>query len=189
VTPLSLGIFASANTTVGTSFESIATVSVGAGGASSVTFSSIPSTFTHLQIRGISRTVNAANDYRNGRIEFNSDSNTNYSTHVLRGDGSAASTDAGVSNAFSYPYVSVDDSTTASTYAGFVIDILDYANTNKFKTVRALSGADYNGAGVINFASGLWRSTSAITSIKLDNFSSVNWKQNSHFALYGIRSA
>ena len=77
------------------------------------------------------------------------------------------------SDSSSYPAVSV-------------IDILDYANTNKYKTVRALHGSDANGSGLIALRSGNWRSTSAITRIDLTP-SSNNFKQYSHFALYGVK--
>lgn len=191
MTPISLGIFASAaNVAAAGDFQSIATVTVGAGGSSTIEFTSIPSTYTHLQIRGITRTTNAANQYRNGRLTFNSDSNTVYATHLIAGDASSSFADWSFGDALTYPYKSVDDSTTANTYSGIVIDILDYANTNKFKTIRGLSGVDYNGNGVANFASGLWRSTNAITSIQFYNSGTgINWKQYSTLALYGIKVA
>lgn len=171
-------------------FESIATITVGAGGSSTIEFTSIPNTYTHLQIRGITRTTNAVNQWRNGRITLNSDSNTVYATHLIRGTGSAVEVDASFGDGLTFPYTSVDDSTTSNTYGGFIIDILDYANNNKFKTIRGLSGVDFNGGGVANFASGLWRSTNTITSIQFYNSGAgVNWKQYSTIALYGIKAA
>jgi hypothetical protein len=169
-------------------YESIATVTVGSGGASSITFSSIPSTYTHLQIRGISRTTNAANQARNARIYLNGDTASNYAWHTIRGDGSSAVADGGGSSV-GVIMTSVDDSTTASTYAAAVIDILDYTNTNKYTTLRSLSGVDYNGGGWSTMHSTLWTNTNAVTSIELYNSGSVNWKQYTTFALYGIKSA
>jgi hypothetical protein len=67
----------------------------------------------------------------------------------------------------------------------WLLIILDYANTNKYKTLRGLSGADNNGSGEIRFWSGLWQSTNAITSIKFFG-NNGNWQQYSHFALYGV---
>jgi hypothetical protein len=70
-----------------------------------------------------------------------------------------------------------------------IIDILDYANTNKYKTQRSLGGNDRNGAGYIDFSSGNWRNTNAITSIDIKALYGTGFAQYSHFALYGIASA
>jgi hypothetical protein len=80
------------------------------------------------------------------------------------------------------------DNLSANIFSGFVIDILDYANTNKYKTIRYLSGYDANGSGRVGLGSGSWRSTSAVTSITLQGLEySSNYKQYSSFALYGIK--
>lgn len=166
-----------------TSFDSIATTTVGSGGASSVTFSSIPSTYTHLQVRGI----NLQDTIGNVWMRLNSDTASNYSTHDLAGDGASASVYAGANQ--DKILVGVGRSTSASYAGATVIDILDYANTNKYKTTRALAGADVNGAtGFIVFRSGSWRNTNAITTIRIFP-DSGNFAQYSHFALYGIKSA
>jgi len=161
------------------SYESIATVSVGSGGASSVEFTSIPSTYTHLQIRGFMKLSTADNLI----LRMNSDTGTNYSWHYLFGSGSAASVGAGTSDT---SIISTYDPNVANTYAAIVFDILDYANTNKNKTTRLLTGIDTNGGGNVAFYSGLWRSTSAITSLTFRTFGSYNISQYSHFALYGV---
>jgi hypothetical protein len=163
-------------------FESIATVNVGAGGVSSVTFSSIPSTFQHLQIRSI---VTANPNARVG-LQFNADTTgTNYSLHYLYGNGSTVSSGY-VANSFG---VSVAPS--GSNFAGVIVDILDYGNTNKYKVSRSLSGQDRNGAGDILIYSTLWRNTAAIGSIELYPYEvtgqSGTFPQYSHFALYGIK--
>ena len=165
------------------SFESIATVTVGAGGLSSITFNSIPSTYTHLQIRanwGFTDTGN--NTWLNTR--FNSDSGSNYAYHALRANGTtlSASTQSASNNRLS---LGADDNGDANVWAASVADILDYANTNKYKTTRALAGQDRNGAGAVNFWSGLWMSTAAITSINIYADAST-FRQNSVFALYGV---
>ena len=170
------------------SYESIATVTVGGGGSSSIDFTSIPATYTHLQIRAIGRTTRAeTNDALN--MQFNADTGSNYSWHRLDGDGASASASA----ATSQTTIIVDRfsaaTATASMFGVFVLDILDYANTNKYKTTRNLGGYDLNGSGLITFASGLWQSTSAITSIKLVSRNAGNLSQYSSFALYGIKGA
>ena len=68
-----------------------------------------------------------------------------------------------------------------------VCDILDYTNTNKLTVVRSLSGADGNGSGQVKICGPLWRSTNAVTTIRIHNDGS-NFKQYSKFALYGIKA-
>jgi hypothetical protein len=186
VSPI-LGIFASAQQSafVVGDYESIATVN-GTGSSGTITFSSIPSTYQHLQLRVISRGTASANDAYFAR--FNSDTGGNYyQIHVLYGTGSAAGAFAsGTSATLIQLSDIVGSSSTASTYAAQVTDILDYSNTNKYKTVRTLYGFDTNGAGTVALSSGLWMSTSAISSIVLTT-SSGNFATNSSFALYGIK--
>jgi len=81
--------------------------------------------------------------------------------------------------------------TTAGTFGSFTIDILDYADTNKFKTTRSIFGYDYNAGpyALIDLTGGSWRSTSAISTISLTMFTGSNFAQYSHAALYGIKGA
>lgn len=189
MTPLSLGIFASANQgAAATSFESIATTTVGAGGTSTITFSSIPSTYTHLQLRVLGRSTRSAGvDILS--MQMNSDTGSNYADHVLYGDGSTVQTDLNINYATINIQRLASSFLSSNIFSGFVIDILDYKNTNKNKTVRYLSGYDANGSGRVLFGSGLWRSTSAITSLSLFSPYSENFVQYSTFALYGIKEA
>ena len=162
-------------------FSSIATVTVGSGGASSITFSSIPSTYTHLQIRGI-----YGQSYSTSKeilMSFNGDNGTNYTTHQLYGSGSGAYAYGGTGITSTYVGQSGG---TANYFGTTIIDILDYANTNKNKTARMLWGFDMNGSGQIFLSSSLWSNTSAITSITLAQ-SSGNMAQYSSFALYGVK--
>lgn len=163
--------------------EPIATVLVGSGGVNNITFSDIPQGYKHLQVRGIMR-CSVASD--NILIRFNGDTAANYAWHVLRGSGSAASA-AGVANASSGELGwTTYSGQTASAFAGIVIDILDYANSNKNKTVRSLSGGDVNGGGYITFGSSLWNSTTAINTINIV-MGSGNFDQYSRLSLYGIK--
>ena len=164
------------------SYESIATVTVGSGGSATVSFTSIPSTYTHLQIRSFARIPTS----NNGLLTFNSDTGANYATHLLYGDGASAAALSFINDNYIY---GSRVSTATSTYGAGVIDILDYANTNKFKTVRLLTGNDNNGSGLIALNSGLWRSTSAITSITYTAQSGGTFAQYTQFALYGIKGA
>ena len=185
----SIGIYASqiSGHLVTNNYSSIQTVTVGSGGASSITFSSIPSTYTHLQIRAISRGTNAAaNDA--SIMQFNGDTGSNYYTyHQIFGDGSSAAANSGeTGSSIAYIFGSAG-SALANSFAGSILDILDYSNTNKNKTVRNLEGFDVNGSGgYIVFRSGLWINTAAISSITLTPQTS-SFAQYSSFALYGVR--
>jgi hypothetical protein len=170
-----------------TSYDSIATVTVGSGGASSIDFTSIPSTYTHLQIREITRSDFAG--IATVQMQFNGDTGNNYSFHTLYGDGSFAG-GTGASG-ISITVLADNPGTTvaANVFDAAVIDILDYANINKNKTLRSLQGYDANGSGIVRLNSGLWNNTSAISSIKLLSGGSSNFTQYSSFALYGIKGA
>jgi len=171
-------------------FESIATVTVSSGGAANVEFTSIPAIYSHLQIRGISRNTQTPNADEDGiLLTFNSDTGSNYAYHRLRGTGSSVVASANTSTTNINIGDGARDGATSGIYGVVVADILDYANTNKYKTVRSLTGCEFNTSnGVITFRSGLWMSTSAVTSIKLTP-EVLNFKQYSSFALYGIKGA
>ena len=172
-----------------TAYESIATTTVGSGGSSTITFSSIPSTFTHLQIRAFMKQAGTPTDIEYLIATFNS-SSTGYSYHNLRGDGSSVVAN-GAGSQTNAP-IGVTSPSSNSSYANMfgvaIIDILDYANTNKYKTVRTLGGMDGNGSGNINLNSDSWQNTAAINRIDLTS-QSFNFVQYSHFALYGIKGA
>lgn len=164
------------------SYESISTVTVGAGGSSTVTFSSIPSTYKHLQIRGwlITNT-----DGGSPIMRFNSDSGSNYAAHWLTGNGSSASASSSTSTSSMY-FCGTAAGTSATYPMPFVVDILDYANTNKNKVIRSLSGRDSNGSGEVGLYSGVWLNTSAVTTIEMQS-AGRTISQYSSFALYGIK--
>ena len=176
-----LGIWASAASAAVTSYESIATTAVGAGGAANITFSSIPSTYQHLQIRFFGISSATYSD-----LNFNSDFGANYSYHQLEGNGSSALTGGGGSQSLIYAPQLGGGSTTFPAVG--IIDILDYANTNKNKTVRLLSGLDSNGGGFIYYRSGAWFNTSAISTIRISaQGGSSTFAQYTNVALYGIK--
>jgi hypothetical protein len=165
-------------------YDSISTTTVGVGGVASVTFSSIPSTYKHLQIRAIAR-CDAAATLRNANIQINGDTGSNYSIHELLGDGGSASVGAATSQTSTEGFIVPGSSIGANIFGVTIIDILDYTNTNKNKTLRSLSGMDANGSGRVYLYSGAWLSTAAITSINIAPAS--NFVQYSSFALYGIK--
>lgn len=185
--PSLIGVIASSGGAAGglNDFESIATVTA-SGSSATLQFTSIPSTYQHLQIRMLTRSTRSASS-SNIYIGFNSDTNTsNYYGHMLQGDGSSASAAGKIGSTTSFMSATSAASNTSGIFSGVVIDVLDYANTNKYKTSRGLSGYDANGSGLIYLASGLWMSTSAITSIELTD-PLGNFASGTVAALYGIK--
>ncbi len=185
-----LGIYASQNyPRITGSYESIATTTVGSGGSSTVTFSSIPSTYKHLQVRlTVRSSITGSGNQDDVLMRFNSDTGNNYVGHQLYGDGSSSG--SGVLGGtppvgLLYPAYVTSNSANANTYGVAIIDILDYANTNKYKVMRSLNGHDNNGDGFILLRSGLWMNTTAISSITF-TFASGSYMQYSSLALYGI---
>lgn len=165
------------------SYQSIATVTLSSGTSSSFDFTSIPSTYKHLQIRGVGYGSGAGANWYDTFMQFNGDTGSNYDYHALEGSGTSASATA--SNNRSNMIVGYFGGVNQS---AMIIDILDYASTSKNKTVRALTGLNQNGSndrGIL-LVSNLWRSTAAITSIKLFPSSSVATAYT-QFALYGIK--
>jgi hypothetical protein len=173
-------------------FQSIATTTVGSGGAATVTFSSIPSIYKNLQIRIAARNTGSFNSGTPVYMQFNSDTATNYSYHRIQGYANLSEAATSAGDGVSQSFIRLGYTTgsaTASSYSAHIVDILDYANTNKNKTTRNLSGWEINdnsGYRAVGLDSGNWRSTSAITSITIYP-SADNWAQHSSFALYGIK--
>ena len=151
----------------------------------SITFSSIPATYKHLQVRALIRT-DRATTYDYPAIRFNSDSGANYVVHYMEGNGSTVSqgTQTGMT------YIGLNEiaggNATANIFGVSILDILDYTNTNKNTTTRVLGGYNLNGTGVMTLRSGLWLNTAAITTLTIIPATGPNFVQYSAFTLYGI---
>ena len=174
------------------SYESISTVTVGSPVAT-VSFTSIPATYTHLQVRLIAKSTETLYNQSDAiTFYFNADTTyTNYRSHWLRGNGASASASQIQSSGYNIytGTIASGHSSQASMFGAQIIDILDYANTNKYKTVRTLDGDDLNSAeGLVGLYSGLWMSTSAVSGLTFQVTNGANFAQYSQFALYGIKS-
>jgi len=186
------GIIASSGgAAAGGDYESIATVTVGAGGASTISFTSIPTTYQHLQVRMIART-NRASTVDAMSLRFNGVSTGSaYAWHDLFGVGSGGGGDPFAEALASQNEIKFYRATAASAassiFGTVIVDVLDYDDTNKYKTVRYLGGQDQNGSGEIIFGSGLWMSTSAVNQLDITSFTGNSFVQYSSFALYGIK--
>jgi hypothetical protein len=171
----------------GKDYDSIATVSVSTP-VSSISFTSIPATYKHLQIRYLSRSSRATTSDSVG-MQLNTNTGSNYARHFLSGDGATASAGASTSATQMTVAMSAAANNTAGVFGVGVIDILDYTSTDKNKTIRTLSGIDNNGDGTVQLGSGLFFATpAAVTSILFNVQSgSANFQQYSQFALYGVK--
>lgn len=185
-----LGIIASANQQgrgggpVG-AYDSLATVTVPSGGLASVTFAGIPSGYKHLQLRAtmLGSTTGVDSPY----IRFNGDTGSNYSWHSLLGEGTTARAQA-VANTSSINMGGMWFGLVGSYPSVAIVDVLDYQNTNKYKTARVLTGQDNNSTyGSVGLESGLWQNTSAINSLTVFLSGSTTFSQYSSFALYGVK--
>lgn len=169
-------------------YELISTTILGSNSASTtLDVSAYTSTYKHLQVRCTTRTNRSAADADNIRVRFNSDTSANYNIHFIYGNG----TIVGASNESAPTSLILADATAANgatgAFATGVIDISDAFSTSKFKTLKTLHG--YAGVGVpeVVLASGLWRSTSAITSMTLFPQLGSQILAGSRFSLYGIK--
>lgn len=161
----------------GNTYEAIATQTLGSA-AASVTFSSIPSTYTDLMLV-LSSTVAST-----GAIELlvgngSVDTGANYSRTYLYGDGTNAVSGGASSQTLLYLTAGQTNFNTA------IANFMNYSNTTTYKTIIA-RGNDAN--NLTNASVSLWRSTSAINIIRLTG-ASANLSANSTFSLYGIASA
>ena len=154
------------------------------GTTSAITFTSIPQTFTHLQLR-IFTSLSASNTGIGFNLNF--DGGNNYARHAIVGNGSTAlSFNTTTTSNMLLAFYTNTVATTSPLVA--VVDFLDYANTNKYKTVRSLYGVDGNGVGETSLSSGLWMSTAAINTIQF-GLGSPTYNAGSTFQLYGISTS
>lgn len=166
-------------------FESISTATLGSN-SGVVNITSIPSTYKHLQLRIVGRHVGSIG-IADAIVFFNGDENANYTkSWTFTFDGNGPYTSRGTSqNGFSMGYFANNGS--SSVNGSYVLDIIDYANTNKFKTVQYLNGAEKTSGGttVAMHGTASWLSTAAISSIRVTCGDSI--AAGSTFALYGIK--
>ena len=157
------------------SYESIASATP--TGTGTVTFSSIPSGYSSLQIRGV--VISADTDAY--CVRLNTDTGANYARHRLLGTGAATA----ASGTTSTNQVQISNGTDTIP-SPFIVDVHDYASTTKYKTLRSLQGIDQNGSGNVALYSGLWMSTSAVTSVTIF-LNSGNYSTGTQISLYGIK--
>ena len=177
-------------------YYSIATGTVDSGNSATISFTAIPQTYTHLQLRAFtqgSRTSGLDTQFYAQFGHGTLDTGANYVDHGVYGQGRTSSTVfTSYNNGGGTSIMPANNSgtQTAGNFGASIWDILDYTNTNKYKTVRILSGEDPNSTasyeGTIGLTSGLWINTNSIDTIQL-TMSGYNFKQYSQIALYGVK--
>lgn len=180
-------------TTATSAFDSLATYVAPTGGPSTITFSNIPQTYTHLELRATVRTGRATLGTDDIWMRFNGDTGNSYAYHFFYGEGSGSGTATGAtSNARGY--FGIAGASGGSSFSSDIVTIYDYASTSKQKTYRGISGTDLNGTvagypGYVLMSSGFWNlsTPAAINSITLYNNSDTSYSQFSQFSLYGIK--
>ena len=170
------------------SFESIQTVTL-TGTQSVVSFSSIPSTYKHLQLRYVATSTRPTFSADNALMQFNGNT-SGYARHILAGEGSIVYA-GGTPNATHMWLGQISSTVTPNIFGIGVVDILDYTDSNKYTTIRSLGGVDLNGvnntiAGGPQLWSGLYQNTAAVSSIQL-TCQSAEYAAGTRFALYGIK--
>jgi hypothetical protein len=186
-----LGIFSAAGAGVVSagSYELIET-NILSSNQSSITFSGLAtyaSTYKHLQIRCLTRTTHGTG-YDFVLLRLNADTGSNYSVHALVGQYAGAVVSvAGTNTTYTSTLITTGATNSSNYFGSAVIDILDSFSTTKNKTTRALSGiADGDINREMRLTSGLWRNTSAISSITIYG-DTGNLITGSRFSLYGIK--
>jgi hypothetical protein len=157
--------------------------------AASVTFSSIPATYTDLVIRASVRGNDATRTFGAITIKFNADTTTNYSYLLLFGNGSSASADKGTSQTTTTAFYTNGDAATANSFGNIEIYIPSYTASQN-KPLSSFGVSETNDATArMGVAAGLWRNTAAITTITLTDYLGTNFLTSSSFYLYGISNA
>lgn len=179
-----LGIIASGGAAAGggTSFESIATAN-GTGSSGVITFSSIPSTFKHLQVRIYQLTASSSDDID---MTINNDTGSNYALGYFYGSGTGVAAQP-VTAINLIRVAGVYFSATTTNPNAAIVDLVDYTSSN-YKVARIFEGiSSTNNTGSLAIDSGLWKNTSTIN--RLDFTSGVNFATTTTIALYGIKES
>lgn len=160
--------------------------SVPSVGSQMVEFLNIPQDYEHLELRYFIKGSDSGGiSYMNIAVNTEYYGPTNYAQHTLAGQGSSVFTENYTNIQSNGGLYSPGGGSATGVYAAGVTQILDYKNTNKFKTFKNMHGYDANGSGYIMLNSGLWRSTAAINKVHMVNMTFV---ANCRIDLYGITS-
>ena len=169
-------------------FHHLETVRLG-GPAAFVEFTNLGrySDYQHLQIRYTEYYTQAG---FSTTMQLNGDTGGNYNSHGVYGTGSAvtAGWQGPSATALLVNHFAIGHTTDTNVRTVGVVDILDSFDTTKNTTIRSFGGQVGSGANLVFLHSGLWRNTSAITSIRLATNGAPQFATDSRFSLYGIKA-
>jgi hypothetical protein len=167
-------------------YTKIASVTLGSGGAASIDFTSIPSTYTDLCVKYSARhSIGTVLLY----MRVNGDTGSNYPQRQIYSDSTTPVATAFTGTYFGYYGGTVASNFTANTFSNSEIYIPNYANTSYTKTISVDTVTENNGAeSWFGLFAGRWNSTAAITSLSLF-YTSFNQAQYSTATLYGIKNS
>ena len=168
-------------------YEPIATTTLGSDTAT-ISFTSIPGTYTDLRLVLVARTDRASTGNDTVLLRFNSDSGTNYSYTSITGNGTTATSSLSSTVAQIIAGYAPRNNNTSGIFGLTTVDIFSYAGST-YKTALCTGNSDLNGSGEVNRTVGLWRSTSAITSVTFSLSSTFKYLTGSTATLYGILRA
>lgn len=161
----------------GATYEPIATTTTTNNTTQTITFSSIPGTYTDLVLVAVGAMTTNTTD---GTILINSDTANNYSRTYMYGDGTSAASgrNAPIDAAYGFYW--------STGQCNAIWHFMNYSNTTTYKTILTRN----NNPGHSTYAGvGLWRSTSAITRLDIQPVSTTKWDTGTTFTLYGIAAA
>lgn len=158
----------------------------------SVEFTSIPATYEFLQLRIAAKTTKGGQNAAQVRIQFNSDTGTNYHYQGMEGYFSSDTWNENFSQDEIHVWGLPTNTMWAQTHGCVIIDIGGYADTDRKTSVRSIGGTLSDAGGgqdtIVGLSGGIWTNKAAVTSIKLLP-SSGNFREKSEFTLYGWRNA
>jgi len=165
----------------------IASNTVGILGSATITFSSIPSTYTDLVIKSSART-DRVSTYDFYKVKFNA-SATSYTEKSHNGNGTAAASESNNSTSYGFNYAIDASLSTSNTFSNAEIYMPNYASAN-YKSYSTDAVTENNAtAAYAAITAGLWSNTGAITSITVESANAANFVQYSTFYLYGIKNS
>jgi hypothetical protein len=168
-------------------YDLIASVTVGSGGTSTITFSSIPGTYTDLVIKTSLRDTVASIANAGMRVIFNN-SSTGYSRRTLYGNGTTVISDMETSVSWARVGQQPGANATANTFSSDEVYIPNFTISNG-KSLGGDSVSENNATeAYTNIVAGYWANSATVTSISLQS-NSAAWTQNSTAYLYGIKKS
>jgi hypothetical protein len=188
MSPLPLGILALAGAGGGAGAYDLLETQILTSTASSVEFTGLGdySDYKHLQLRAVVRSDRVAS-VADFLVNLNADTGANYAFHTLGGNGSSVFSAAATSQSLMEIGFATGSTFTASAFGVIVMDILDFSSTSKNTTLRSLTGLAGSDNNQVRLVSGLYNSTSAVTSLEFTSQASTNFISGSRFSLYGVK--